>query len=198
MINLFSLMRVSTASDLFFSIYEFPLLHGNRFFSDGHADLNDCCFLLSFLYWVTYPSKLPRYKFFCNLKLETFLFTLGCYAMCLMVSIELWHCFFGANIIFRCTDILSLVLYDRNMNTVNGAASTETRTVPRLNERILSSMSRRSVAAHPWHDLEIGIHPHASVVDPFLLLKQSKLTKHVTLYTGPGAPAVFNVVSLHL
>lgn len=26
-----------------------------------------------------------------------------------------------------------------------------------LNERILSSMSRRSVAAHPWHDLEIGI-----------------------------------------
>ncbi|CAO2824186.1 unnamed protein product [Amaranthus hypochondriacus] len=27
---------------------------------------------------------------------------------------------------------------------------------PRLNERILSSMTRRSVAAHPWHDLEIG------------------------------------------
>ena len=27
---------------------------------------------------------------------------------------------------------------------------------PRLNERILSSLSRRSVAAHPWHDLEIG------------------------------------------
>lgn len=25
-----------------------------------------------------------------------------------------------------------------------------------LNDRILSSMSRRSVAAHPWHDLEIG------------------------------------------
>lgn len=25
-----------------------------------------------------------------------------------------------------------------------------------LNERILSSMSRRSIAAHPWHDLEIG------------------------------------------
>ncbi|XP_074565144.1 soluble inorganic pyrophosphatase-like [Curcuma longa] len=37
---------------------------------------------------------------------------------------------------------------------------------PRLNERILSSLSRRSVAAHPWHDLEIG----------------------------PEAPAVFNVV----
>jgi len=33
----------------------------------------------------------------------------------------------------------------------------ETRPTPRLNERILSSLSRRSVAAHPWHDLEIGI-----------------------------------------
>uniref|UniRef100_A0A6N2LP44 inorganic diphosphatase n=1 Tax=Salix viminalis TaxID=40686 RepID=A0A6N2LP44_SALVM len=37
---------------------------------------------------------------------------------------------------------------------------------PRLNERILSSLSRRTVAAHPWHDLEIG----------------------------PGAPHIFNVV----
>ncbi|XP_020268692.1 soluble inorganic pyrophosphatase-like [Asparagus officinalis] len=36
----------------------------------------------------------------------------------------------------------------------------------KLNERILSSMSQKSVAAHPWHDLEIG----------------------------PGAPAVFNSV----
>ncbi|KAL9264891.1 Soluble inorganic pyrophosphatase-like protein [Drosera capensis] len=35
-----------------------------------------------------------------------------------------------------------------------------------LNERIISSMSRRSMAAHPWHDLEIG----------------------------PGAPSVFNCV----
>ncbi|KAE8810535.1 Soluble inorganic pyrophosphatase [Hordeum vulgare] len=40
------------------------------------------------------------------------------------------------------------------------------RPAPKLNERILSSLSRRAVAAHPWHDLEIG----------------------------PGAPAVFNVV----
>ena len=29
---------------------------------------------------------------------------------------------------------------------------------PPLNERIISSMIRRSVAAHPWHDLEIGKH----------------------------------------
>ncbi|KAJ4782630.1 Soluble inorganic pyrophosphatase [Rhynchospora pubera] len=41
-----------------------------------------------------------------------------------------------------------------------------TRKVPQLNQRILSSLSRRSVAAHPWHDLEIG----------------------------PGAPVIFNVV----
>ncbi|WVZ16529.1 hypothetical protein V8G54_009511 [Vigna mungo] len=42
----------------------------------------------------------------------------------------------------------------------------ETRSAPKLNERILSSLSRRSVAAHPWHDLEIG----------------------------PGAPMIFNCV----
>ncbi|XP_022869490.1 soluble inorganic pyrophosphatase 4-like [Olea europaea var. sylvestris] len=39
---------------------------------------------------------------------------------------------------------------------------------PPLNERILSSMSRKAVAAHPWHDLEIG----------------------------PGAPKIFNCASL--
>ncbi|GJZ19718.1 soluble inorganic pyrophosphatase 1 [Tanacetum coccineum] len=43
---------------------------------------------------------------------------------------------------------------------------TEQKRTPRLNERILSSLSRRSVAAHPWHDLEIG----------------------------PGAPQIVNVV----
>jgi inorganic pyrophosphatase len=32
---------------------------------------------------------------------------------------------------------------------------------PPLNERILSSMTRRSVAAHPWHDLEIGMQCHS-------------------------------------
>nr|XP_027072658.1 soluble inorganic pyrophosphatase 4 isoform X2 [Coffea arabica] len=37
---------------------------------------------------------------------------------------------------------------------------------PPLNERILSSLTRRSAAAHPWHDLEIG----------------------------PGAPMIFNCV----
>ncbi|XP_078149292.1 soluble inorganic pyrophosphatase 1-like isoform X1 [Carex rostrata] len=55
--------------------------------------------------------------------------------------------------------ILSLF---RNMSEENSPQ----RKVPQLNQRILSSLSRRSVAAHPWHDLEIG----------------------------PGAPAIFNVV----
>ncbi|THU67729.1 hypothetical protein C4D60_Mb05t27780 [Musa balbisiana] len=53
-----------------------------------------------------------------------------------------------------------------NMSEGDETASTENQAAPQLNERILSSMSRRSVAAHPWHDLEIG----------------------------PGAPGVFNVV----
>ncbi|KAK9153975.1 hypothetical protein Sjap_001455 [Stephania japonica] len=42
---------------------------------------------------------------------------------------------------------------DANGNINDG---TDKRVLPRLNERILSSLSRRSVAAHPWHDLEIG------------------------------------------
>ncbi|XP_071730629.1 soluble inorganic pyrophosphatase PPA1-like [Rutidosis leptorrhynchoides] len=42
----------------------------------------------------------------------------------------------------------------------------EPKGTPRLNERILSSLSKRSAAAHPWHDLDIG----------------------------PDAPEVFNVV----
>lgn len=46
-------------------------------------------------------------------------------------------------------------------NGANGHAAEELELeqkgpAPRLNERILSSLSRRSVAAHPWHDLEIG------------------------------------------
>ncbi|CAN1160076.1 Soluble inorganic pyrophosphatase 1 [Linum perenne] len=50
-------------------------------------------------------------------------------------------------------------------NQGNNDGEGEKRT-PKLNERILSSLSRRTVAAHPWHDLEIG----------------------------PEAPKVFNVV----
>ncbi|KAG5094287.1 hypothetical protein JHK84_049875 [Glycine max] len=39
----------------------------------------------------------------------------------------------------------------------NGEEARENRPVPHLNERILSSLSKRSVAAHPWHDLETGV-----------------------------------------
>ncbi|KAG7020291.1 Soluble inorganic pyrophosphatase 1, partial [Cucurbita argyrosperma subsp. argyrosperma] len=41
------------------------------------------------------------------------------------------------------------------MTTAENANGDKNR-APKLNERILSSLSRRSVAAHPWHDLEIG------------------------------------------
>ncbi|KAL0331570.1 UNVERIFIED_CONTAM: Soluble inorganic pyrophosphatase 1 [Sesamum angustifolium] len=50
-------------------------------------------------------------------------------------------------------------------NGTEGAAGR----APKLNERILSSLSRRSVAAHPWHDLEIGNSLHASNACAFRL-----------------------------
>nr|AAK98675.1 Putative soluble inorganic pyrophosphatase [Oryza sativa Japonica Group] len=55
----------------------------------------------------------------------------------------------------------------------------EEKKTPCLNERILSSLSKRSVAAHSWHDLEIAD------ADAFSLSK---------CCIGPGAPQVFNVV----
>ncbi|XVF59661.1 hypothetical protein PTKIN_Ptkin07bG0293500 [Pterospermum kingtungense] len=39
----------------------------------------------------------------------------------------------------------------------NGGGATSGYPRVALNERIISSMTRRSIAAHPWHDLEIGI-----------------------------------------
>ncbi|KAK6122522.1 hypothetical protein DH2020_043727 [Rehmannia glutinosa] len=45
---------------------------------------------------------------------------------------------------------------EKKMSDNSGAESSPQQRAPRLNERILSSLSRRSVAAHPWHDLEIG------------------------------------------
>ena len=76
------------------------------------------------------------------------------------------------------------------------AAAEQPKRAPKLNERILSSLSRRSVAAHPWHDLEIG----ARLNYPFLpFLEPSSSKQHMLNefgYAGPGAPAVFNVVSI--
>lgn len=43
------------------------------------------------------------------------------------------------------------------VETVKKAPESHRASHPPLNERILSSMTRRSVAAHPWHDLEIGL-----------------------------------------
>ncbi|XP_012839600.1 PREDICTED: soluble inorganic pyrophosphatase 1-like [Erythranthe guttata] len=51
------------------------------------------------------------------------------------------------------------------------SSPTKSGSAPRLNERILSSLSRRAVAAHSWHDLEIGNY----------LIR-------------PGAPQIINVV----
>lgn len=47
----------------------------------------------------------------------------------------------------------------------NGKKVLDRRQAPKLNERILSSLKRRSVAAHPWHDLEIG----TTIVPPLFL-----------------------------
>ena len=41
-------------------------------------------------------------------------------------------------------------------NNGSGTAAAPKTKTPALNERILSSITCRSVAAHPWHDLEIG------------------------------------------
>ena len=52
-----------------------------------------------------------------------------------------------------------LVVVKEEMANHDGEISSRTSGFPHhvvLNERILSSMSRRSIAAHPWHDLEIG------------------------------------------
>jgi hypothetical protein len=44
-----------------------------------------------------------------------------------------------------------------------------------LNERILSSMAdKKDAAAHPWHDLEIGMYSYFSIhiIFSFFLLQQ--------------------------
>ncbi|GJN01251.1 hypothetical protein PR202_ga18503 [Eleusine coracana subsp. coracana] len=60
---------------------------------------------------------------------------------------------------------------EEGKTAASSAAEEQPKRTPKLNERILSSLSRRSMAAHPWHDLEI-----------------------VMVVQDPGAPAVFNVV----
>ncbi|KAL0379274.1 UNVERIFIED_CONTAM: Soluble inorganic pyrophosphatase 4 [Sesamum radiatum] len=68
-----------------------------------------------------------------------------------------------------------------------------------LNERILSSLSRRSVAAHPWHDLEIGKVSLSDSSYSIQLSSSDRLCHCMLLilsdvYAGPGAPSIFNCV----
>ncbi|KAG9455437.1 hypothetical protein H6P81_008341 [Aristolochia fimbriata] len=58
------------------------------------------------------------------------------------------------------------------------------RPLPRLNERILSSLSRRSVAAHPWHDLEIGPGAPTVVNSVIEITKGSKVKYELDKKTG--------------
>ncbi|KAK9758129.1 hypothetical protein RND81_01G209200 [Saponaria officinalis] len=72
-------------------------------------------------------------------------------------------------------------------DTVAELASLSTnspRRAPRLNNRILSSMSRRSVAAHPWHDLEIGPEAPKTVNCVIEITKGSKVKYELDKKTG--------------
>ncbi|KAI3521086.1 hypothetical protein L1887_10545 [Cichorium endivia] len=55
---------------------------------------------------------------------------------------------------------------------------------PPLNERILSSMRRRSVAAHPWHDLEIA----ELVIKTALFAADSELQQLLHIFRLLGTP----------
>ncbi|XP_039027338.1 soluble inorganic pyrophosphatase 1-like [Hibiscus syriacus] len=55
---------------------------------------------------------------------------------------------------------------------------------PRLNERILSSLSKRSVAAHSWHDLESGSEAPTVVNCVVEISKGSKVKYELDKKTG--------------
>lgn len=57
----------------------------------------------------------------------------------------------------------------KNNNNEGQSSGRNSGFYPALNERILSSMSRRSIAAHPWHDLEIGTPSHPFFFSPLSL-----------------------------
>ncbi|KAG6575308.1 Soluble inorganic pyrophosphatase 1, partial [Cucurbita argyrosperma subsp. sororia] len=71
-------------------------------------------------------------------------------------SIFLLHFHSNSFAFFHLLSNLPFFSFDLSDMTSNENAVGEKNRVPKLNERILSSLSRRSVAAHPWHDLEIG------------------------------------------
>lgn len=61
--------------------------------------------------------------------------------------------------------------HDQEVQEVQENVQEIHRPVPRLNERILSSLSRRSVAAHPWHDLEIGTYLSSHLHSIYYILR---------------------------
>lgn len=63
-------------------------------------------------------------------------------------------------------------------------SNNEHRAAPHLNKRILSSMSRRTVAAHPWHDLEIGPQAPHIVNCVVEITKGSKVKYELDKKTG--------------
>ncbi|KAG0540294.1 hypothetical protein BDA96_03G396300 [Sorghum bicolor] len=66
----------------------------------------------------------------------------------------------------------------------HAVADGASRPAPRLNERILSSLSRRSVAAHPWHDLDIGHDAPAAFNVVVEISKESKVKYELDKKTG--------------
>lgn len=76
---------------------------------------------------------------------------------------------------------------------------------PPLNERIVSSLARRSVAAHPWHDLDIGKRswrvglitmPCYSVSFIYVLCNAFGILILFPNNVGTEAPKIFNCVSM--
>uniref|UniRef100_A0A0E0CAR6 Soluble inorganic pyrophosphatase n=1 Tax=Oryza meridionalis TaxID=40149 RepID=A0A0E0CAR6_9ORYZ len=65
-----------------------------------------------------------------------------------------------------------------------GEGAKPKRPAPRLNERILSSLSRRSVAAHPWHDLDVGADAPAVFNVVVEISKGSKVKYELDKKTG--------------
>ncbi|KMZ57832.1 Inorganic diphosphatase [Zostera marina] len=61
---------------------------------------------------------------------------------------------------------------------------TKKRPTPKLNERILSSMSKRSVAAHPWHDLDVGSDAPSTFNCVIEISKGSKVKYELDKKTG--------------
>ncbi|CAI0417804.1 unnamed protein product [Linum tenue] len=70
------------------------------------------------------------------------------------------------------------------MSTNDNNGNDGEKRTPKLNERILSSLSKRTVAAHPWHDLEIGNATHIVYKQVVEITKGSKVKYELDKKTG--------------